>query len=160
MPKSRLPRLFTGPPGDDDLTDEDELDDANHDARSAVDQPAYHLPVPSSPIAPRRRPATMSRRPSNSEAPPDERSPLLTTSRSRIRLPSAHDSPRTLPYSHLSRDPSYTGPSSRCLAALLSASCRAAKAPILLPHPQSLALPIPPCLWLFSRASFRDRDTS
>ncbi|KAM7201032.1 H(+)/Cl(-) exchange transporter 3 [Naviculisporaceae sp. PSN 640] len=62
------------------------------------------LSVPDSPISFRRHPATMSRRPSNSE-PPDERTSLLGgTSRSRIRIQSSHGSPRA---PLLSRNQSY-----------------------------------------------------
>ncbi|KAK3375356.1 chloride channel [Podospora didyma] len=77
---------------------------------SSTDHQGY-LSLPGSPTAFRRQPAittdagsrSRSRRPSNSELP-DERSPLLTTSRSRIRIHSAHGSPRV---PNLSRNQSY-----------------------------------------------------
>lgn len=66
-----------------------------------------YLSVPSSPSASRRslRPGT-SRRVSSTDEGPDELSPLLQTSRSRIRIQSAHGSPRV---PNLSRNQSYSG---------------------------------------------------
>ena len=66
-----------------------------------------YLSIPSSPTSFRRQaPATMSQRPSTAE-PPDERSPLLGggTRTSRIRIHSAHGSPRVP--AALSRNQSY-----------------------------------------------------
>ncbi|KAK1750734.1 chloride channel [Echria macrotheca] len=65
--------------------------------------PSNYLSGPPSPTSFRRIPRNMSRRPSNPDVP-DERSPLLTSSRSRIRISSAHDSPRA---PLLSRNQSY-----------------------------------------------------
>lgn len=66
-------------------------------------QSSQYLSLPSSPTS-FRRPRVMSRRPSNAE-PPDERSPLLGAPRtSRVRISSAHGSPRV---PHLSRNQSY-----------------------------------------------------
>lgn len=66
-----------------------------------------YLSVPSSPTATRRplRPG-MSRRQSSYAGGPDERSPLLQSSRSRMRIPSAHGTFRA---PDLTRNQSYTG---------------------------------------------------
>ncbi|KAK3692497.1 chloride channel [Podospora appendiculata] len=72
------------------------------------DDEGGRLSVPDSPISFRRQPG-MSRIPSNLE-PPDERTSLLGTSRSRIRIHSAHGSPRV---PHLSRNQSYIADSVR-----------------------------------------------
>ncbi|KAK0623245.1 chloride channel [Immersiella caudata] len=79
---------------------EDE-DSAIHDG----DEPSQssYFSVPPSPTSHRRLHPNMSRRPSNSDLP-DERSPLLAGSRSRIRIQSTHGSPRA---PHLSRNQSY-----------------------------------------------------
>lgn len=70
-------------------------------------QDSNYLSLPNSPTATRRmrRPA-LSRRQSSTAGPADELSPLLQTARSRIRIHSAHGSPR-IP--NLSRNQSYTG---------------------------------------------------
>ncbi|KAK4106660.1 hypothetical protein N658DRAFT_491293 [Parathielavia hyrcaniae] len=77
--------------------------DTNDDNGAEQQHHGHYLSLPSSPTS-FRRPATMSRRPSNSE-PPDERSPLLAGTRtSRIRIHSAQGSPRV---PNLSRNQSY-----------------------------------------------------
>jgi chloride channel 3/4/5 len=79
----------------------------NDNSGAPADQQGHYLSLPSSPTSFRRPPASMSRRPSNAEAP-DERSPLLGAPRttSRIRIHSAHGSPRV---PMLSRNQSYAG---------------------------------------------------
>ncbi|KAK3356955.1 chloride channel [Lasiosphaeria hispida] len=72
------------------------------DGPSNLDSSSY-LSLPPSPTSFRRLPPNMSRRPSNPEAP-DERTSLLGNSRSRVRIHSAHGSPRA---PHLSRNQSY-----------------------------------------------------
>ncbi|KAJ4292212.1 hypothetical protein N0V88_005843 [Collariella sp. IMI 366227] len=73
------------------------------DNGNGLEQQGTYLSLPSSPTS-FRRPPVMSRRPSTSDAP-DERSPLLAASRtSRIRIHSAHGSPRV---PTLSRNQSY-----------------------------------------------------
>ncbi len=82
---------------------------------------------PSSPTSYRRAPTSLSRRPSNPDNP-DERTSLLTTSRSRIRKHSAHDSPRQ---PNLSRNQSYAGTNHLPRAqVLLFPSLREARSPL------------------------------
>ena len=80
---------------------------ANEINGSAPEHHGQYLSLPSSPTS-FRRPAPMSRRPSTGgDQPPDERSPLLTAPRSsRIRIQSAHGSPRV---PHLTRNQSFAG---------------------------------------------------
>lgn len=73
---------------------------------TGTEQQSQYLSLPASPTSFRRQARSMSRRPSNAE-PPDERSPLLGAPRtSRIRIASAHGSPRV---PNLSRNQSYAG---------------------------------------------------
>jgi chloride channel 3/4/5 len=73
---------------------------------SGTDPQGQYLSLPSSPTSYRRQRPTVSRQQSSGE-PPDERSPLLTASRtSRIRIHSAHGSPRV---PQMSRNQSYAG---------------------------------------------------
>ncbi|KAK0629829.1 chloride channel [Bombardia bombarda] len=82
-------------------------DGLDADESSSASQ-QQHLSLPDSPSSFRRHhpPAIMTRRPSNSElgTAADERTALLGTGRSRIRIQSAHGSPRA---PHLSRNQSY-----------------------------------------------------
>ncbi|KAK4662084.1 uncharacterized protein QC763_710480 [Podospora pseudopauciseta] len=76
----------------------------NNEESNQPSQSSQYLSLPSSPTS-FRRPRIMSRRPSNSEGVPDERTSLLGANRtSRIRIASAHGSPRV---PHLSRNQSY-----------------------------------------------------
>ena len=78
----------------------------NNNNENANDHHGQYLSLPSSPTSFRRQRPAMSRHTSNGEAP-DERSPLLTASRtSRIRIHSAHGSPRV---PQMSRNQSYAG---------------------------------------------------
>ncbi|KAK4197438.1 putative chloride channel protein [Triangularia verruculosa] len=81
----------------------DNNNDNNEEAQPS--QSSQYLSLPSSPTS-FRRPRIMSRRPSNSEGAPDERTSLLggPPRTSRIRIASAHGSPRV---PHLSRNQSY-----------------------------------------------------
>ncbi|KAK0748798.1 chloride channel [Apiosordaria backusii] len=71
--------------------------DNDNEETQQPSQSSQYLSLPSSPTS-FRRPRIMSRRPSNSEVGPDERSPLLGAAAaprtSRIRIASAHGSPR------------------------------------------------------------------
>ncbi|KXX73884.1 H(+)/Cl(-) exchange transporter 3 [Madurella mycetomatis] len=81
--------------------------DANNNSNDAggTEHHGQYLSLPSSPTSFRRQPSYLNRRSSNGEAP-DERSPLLGagTRTSRIRIHSAHGSPRV---PNLSRNQSY-----------------------------------------------------
>ncbi|KAL2123932.1 hypothetical protein VTJ04DRAFT_297 [Mycothermus thermophilus] len=90
----------------DVATTADDDDTSNTLNGYGTEHQTQYLSLPSSPTSYfRRQPSTMSRRPSISDLP-DERSPLLgaTTRSSRIRIHSAHGSPR-MP--NLSRNQSY-----------------------------------------------------
>jgi chloride channel 3/4/5 len=92
----------------DVATTADDDDTSNTLNGYGTEHQTQYLSLPSSPTSYfRRQPSTMSRRPSISDLP-DERSPLLgaTTRSSRIRIHSAHGSPR-MP--NLSRNQSYAG---------------------------------------------------
>ncbi|KAK4146332.1 chloride channel [Dichotomopilus funicola] len=99
---ARFPELpITGSSNTDN---NDEAEGSEPPSQSQSQSQSQYLSLPGSPTQARRHRPTLSRRPSNADAP-DERSPLLGAPRtSRIRIHSAHGSPRV---PTLSRNQSY-----------------------------------------------------
>ena len=100
--RKHTPRIRE-PPRDPNLPSPDGQNETTQDLSQSG-----HLSIPDSPTISFRRPRNMNRRTSNPDQPPDERTSLLGAgaSRSRVRIHSAHGSPRA-PF--LSRNQSYTG---------------------------------------------------
>ncbi|KAK4232136.1 putative chloride channel protein [Podospora fimiseda] len=104
--RRHAPRLREQQSATDGSSNNDDTINTTGSSEQQVSQSSQYLSLPSSPTS-FRRPRPMSRRPSNSDVP-DERAPLLlgASRSSRVRISSAHGSPRV---PALSRNQSYGG---------------------------------------------------